>query len=298
MLYVEIIVTDLTLAPDDLALPFAIDGKQTRGRIVRLGGVAERVVAGHGYRGDAARLAGEALTIVSLLGSALKFEGTLTLQTRGEGRARMVVADFATPGQVRSFVSVAEDAEPDAPLLGEGSFALTIDPAEGQNRYQGIVELHGSLSEAALLYFQQSEQIPTKLKIAVGQVQTGGEPTWRAGGILLQRVAGEGGVQPTEASDDDWVRFGALLDTVGADELLDPTLSGEDLLYRLFNEDVVRVFEAQPIAFQCRCSPERVANVLDSYSADELEDLKLPDGRIEAKCEFCGTVYPYERSAA
>ena len=298
MLYVEIIVTDLTLAPDDLALPFAIDGKQTRGRIVRLGGVAERVVAGHGYRGDAARLAGEALTIVSLLGSALKFEGTLTLQTRGEGRARMVVADFATPGQVRSFVSVAEDAEPDAPLLGEGSFALTIDPAEGQNRYQGIVELHGSLSEAALLYFQQSEQIPTKLKIAVGQVQTGGEPTWRAGGILLQRVAGEGGVQPTEANDDDWVRFGALLDTVGADELLDPTLSGEDLLYRLFNEDTVRVFEPQPIAFQCRCSPERVANVLDSYSADELEDLKLPDGRIEAKCEFCATVYPYERSAA
>jgi len=291
-------VTDLTLAPDDLALPFAIDGKQTRGRIVRLGGVAQRVIDGHGYRGDAARLAGEALTIVSLLGSALKFEGTLTLQTRGEGRARMVVADFATPGQVRSFVSVEDDAEPDAPLLGEGSFALTIDPAEGQNRYQGIVELHGSLSEAALLYFQQSEQIPTRLKIFVGQVQTGETPTWRAGGILLQRVAGEGGLAPTEANDDDWVRFGALLDTVGADELLDPTLAGEDLLYRLFNEDTVRVFEPQPIAFQCRCSAERVANVLDAYSLDELEDLKTPEGRIEAKCEFCGTVYPYERSAA
>ncbi len=291
-------MTELTLAPDDLALPFAIEGKQARGRIVRLGGVAERVVAGHGYRGDAARLAGEALTIVSLLGSALKFEGTLTLQTRGEGRARMVVADFATPGQVRSFVSVEENAEPDAPLLGEGSFALTIDPAEVQNRYQGIVELHGSLSEAALLYFQQSEQIPTKLKIAVGQVQSDGAPSWRAGGILLQRVAGEGGLQPAEANDDDWVRFGALLDTVGADELLDPTLAGEDLLYRLFNEDGVRVFEPQPIRFQCRCSAERVANVLDAYSVEELEDLKLPDGRIEAKCEFCGTVYPYERGAA
>ena len=290
-------MTELTLAPDDLALPFAIEGKQARGRIVRLGGVAERVVAGHGYRGDAARLAGEALTIVSLLGSALKFEGTLTLQTRGEGRARMVVADFATPGQVRSFVSVEENAEPDAPLLGDGSFALTIDPAEGQNRYQGIVELHGSLSEAALLYFQQSEQIPTKLKIAVGQVQSDGAPSWRAGGILLQRVAGEGGLQPAEANDDDWVRFGALLDTVGADELLDPTLAGEDLLYRLFNEDGVRVFEPQPIRFQCRCSAERVANVLDAYSVEELEDLKLPDGRIEAKCEFCGTVYPYERGA-
>lgn len=290
-------MTELTLAPDDLALPFAIEGKQARGRIVRLGATAQRVIDGHGYRGDAARLAGEALTIVSLLGSALKFEGTLTLQTRGEGRARMVVADFATPGQVRSFVSVEENAEPDAPLLGEGSFALTIDPAEGQNRYQGIVELHGSLSEAALLYFQQSEQIPTKLKIAVGQVQTGGAPSWRAGGILLQRVAGEGGLQPAEANDDDWVRFGALLDTVGADELLDPTLAGEDLLYRLFNEDGVRVFEPQPIRFQCRCSAERVANVLDAYSVEELEDLKLPDGRIEAKCEFCGTVYPYERGA-
>lgn len=291
-------MTELTIAPDDIALPFAIEGGEARGRIVRLGAVAQRVIDGHGYRGDAARLAGEALAIVSLLGAALKFEGTLTLQTRGEGRARMVVADFATPGQVRSFVSVADDAEPDAPLLGEGSFALTIDPAEGQNRYQGIVELHGSLSEAALLYFEQSEQIPTRLKIAVGQVQTpGGAATWRAGGILLQRVAGEGGIQPTETSADDWMRYGALIDTAGADELLDPTLSGETLLYRLFNEDGVRVFEAQPIAFQCRCSPERVANVLDSYSADELEDLKTEDGRVEAKCEFCGTVYPYERAA-
>lgn len=289
-------MTEITTAPDDLALPFAIEGMQTRGRIVRLGAVAERVVSGHGYRGDAARLAGEALTIVSLLGSALKFEGTLTLQTRGEGRARMVVADFATPGQVRSFVSVTDDAEPDAPLLGEGSFALTIDPAEGQNRYQGIVELHGSLSEAALLYFRQSEQIPSKLKIAVGQVQTDGAPTWRAGGILLQRVAGEGGIAPQDSDDDDWVRFGALLETVGADELLDPTLAGEDLLYRLFNEDEVRLFEPHPIAFQCRCSAERVANVLDSYSMDELEDMKTPEGAIEAKCEFCGTVYPYARA--
>ena len=84
---------------------------------------------------------------------------------------------------------------------------------------------------------------------------------------------------------------------MGADELLDPTLAGEDLLYRLFNEDGVRVFEPQPVRFQCRCSAERVANVLDAYSVEELEDLKLPDGRIEAKCEFCGTVYPYERGA-
>lgn len=285
----------MTTLPDDFALPFAVEGAEARGRIVRLGPVAQRVIDGHGYRGDAARLAGEALAIVSLLGTSLKFEGTLTLQTRGDGRATMVAADYVTPGHVRSFVSVDAAAEPDAPLLGNGSFALTIDPDEGQNRYQGIVDLNGSLTEAALGYFEKSEQIPTKLRIFVGQVQVpGGEPQWRAGGIILQRVAGEGGIQPFDADDDDWRRFGAYLDTVGADELLDPTLASEDLLYRLFNEDGVRVFAPQPIAFRCRCSAERVENILRSYTAEELADLTTPDGAIEAKCEFCGTVYPFD----
>lgn len=288
----------MTRPADDIALPFAIEGAEARGRLVRLGPVAERVISGHGYRGDAARLAGEALTIVSLLGSSLKFEGTLTLQTRGDGRATMVAADFVTPGHVRSFVSVDADAEPDAPLLGNGSFALTIDPDEGQNRYQGIVELAGSLSEAALTYFQRSEQIPTRLKIVVGQVQTPGEaPQWRAGGIILQRVAGEGGHRPFDPDDDDWRRFGALLNTVGADELLDPMLGGEDLLYRLFNEDGVRVFAAQPIGFRCRCSSARVENILKSYTAEELADLTTPEGLIEAKCEFCGALYPFDPAA-
>ncbi len=288
----------MTRPADDIALPFAIEGAEARGRLVRLGPVAERVISGHGYRGDAARLAGEALTIVSLLGSSLKFEGTLTLQTRGDGRATMVAADFVTPGHVRSFVSVDAEAEPDAPLLGNGSFALTIDPDEGQNRYQGIVELAGSLSEAALTYFQRSEQIPTRLKIVVGQVQTPGEaPQWRAGGIILQRVAGEGGHRPFDPDDDDWRRFGALLNTVGADELLDPMLGGEDLLYRLFNEDGVRVFAAQPIGFRCRCSSARVENILKSYTAEELADLTTPEGLIEAKCEFCGALYPFDPAA-
>lgn len=285
----------MTTIPDDIALPFAIEGADARGRIVRLGAVAQRVIDGHGYRGDAARLSGEALAIVSLLGAALKFEGTLTLQTRGDGRARMVVADYATPGQVRSVVTMGEGGEPDAPLLGHGTFALTIDPDEGQNRYQGVVEMSGSLREAALGYFERSEQIPTLLQIAVGQVQTpGAEPTWRAGGILLQRIAGEGGIKTPEANDDDWTRFGSLMETVGADELLDPMLAPETLLYRLFNEDGVRVFTPQPITFQCRCSQERVDNILKSYSVEELEELRTDDGRIEAKCEFCGATYGFE----
>jgi molecular chaperone Hsp33 len=284
----------VTAVADDFVLPFAIEGAEARGRIVRLGGVAQRVIDGHGYGGIAARMAGEALAIVSLLGSALKFDGTLTLQTRGDGRAKMVVADFVSPGHVRSVVTLDPNAEPDAPLLGQGTFALTIDPDEGQNRYQGVVELAGSLREAALAYFERSEQIPTRLQIAVGEVQVPGEaPQWRAGGIILQRIAREGGVKPPEVNEDDWVRFGSLMQTVGADELLDPQLSAEDLLYRLFNEDGVRVFEPQQVSFKCRCSQERVDNVLSSYSAEELEDLRTPDGRIEAKCEFCGTVYDF-----
>jgi molecular chaperone Hsp33 len=289
----------VTQQADNIALPFAIEGGTVRGRIVRLGAVADRVISNHGYRGDAARLAGEALAIVSLVGSSLKFDGTLTLQTRGEGRARMVAADYVTPGQVRSFVSVDADAEPDAPLLGNGSFALTIDPHEGQNRYQGIVDLNGSLSEAALGYFEKSEQIPTRLKIFTGQHQVPGQdPQWRVGGIILQRIAAEGGhAAPTDVEEDDWRRLGAYLGTLGADELLDPTLPAETLLYRLFNEDGVRVFEAQPIVFQCRCSEDRVRNILKSYTAEELADLVTPEGRIEAKCEFCSAVYPFDPAA-
>lgn len=285
----------MTAAADDFVLPFAIEGAEARGRIVRLGGVAQRVIDGHGYTGVAARLAGEALTIVSLLGAALKFDGTLTLQTRGDGRATMVVADFVTPGHVRSVVTIDPAAEPDAPLLGQGTFALTIDPDEGQNRYQGVVELAGSLREAALAYFERSEQIPTRLQIAVGEVQIpGGQSHWRAGGIILQRIAREGGTKPPEQNEDDWFRFGALMATVTPDELIDPQLSAEDLLYRLFNEDGVRVFEAQPVDFQCRCSQERVDNILRSYSAEDLDDLRTPQGTVEAKCEFCGTTYLFE----
>lgn len=288
----------LSKTTDDFALPFAVEGAEARGRIVRLGAVAQRVIDGHGYAGDAARLAGEALAIVSLLGSALKFEGTLTLQTKGDGRAKIVVADFRTPGKVRSVVDM-RPGEPDAPLIGNGSFALTIDPDSGPDRYQGIVELHGNLREATLGYFERSEQIPTLLKIAVGQVQRPGEaPQWRAGGILLQRVAQEGGIKTAETNDDDWVRFGSHIETVGADELLDPTLSSEDLLIRLFHEDGVRVFEAQPIKFECRCSQERVDNIMRSYSGEELEDLRTPEGRIEAKCEFCGAMYEFKPEAA
>ncbi len=278
---------------DDYALPFAIEGGAVRGRVVRLGPAAHRVISGHGYGAGPAKLAGEALTLVSLLGSALKFEGTLTLQTRGDGAAKMVVADYRTPGHVRAVVSLEPGTEPDAPLLGQGSFALTIDPDEGQNRYQGVVELKGSLREAALLYFAQSEQIPTALKLAVGQAQDEGDdaPRWRAGGILVQRVAAEGGTPLTDAQADDWQRVTALVETVGADELLDPALDGERLAYRLFHEDAVRGFPRQPIEFRCRCSQERVDRIFATYGPEELGDLRDDDGKVRMTCEFCGTAY-------
>lgn len=282
-------------ADDDLILPFQIEGRGARGRIVRLGAVAERVIGGHGYRGDAARLAGEALALVSLIGAALKFEGKVTLQTRSNGRASMVVADYVTPGVLRAMVSLDAEAEPDAPLLGEGAFALTIDPDEGANRYQGVVELSGSLTEAALGYFSKSEQIPTYVKLAVGQVQRPGEaPVWRAGGVMLQQIAEDGGHSQGESSADDWARFGMLLDTAGADEMLDPLLAPETLAYRLFHEDGVRVFAKRPLSFGCRCSRERVENILKSYTAEELADLREDSGRITVTCEFCGTVYGFD----
>lgn len=284
----------------DYALPFSLGEGGVRGRIVRLGPAAERAISGHSYTAAPARLAGEALVLVSLIGSALKFDGTLTLQTRGDGTAKMVVADYVTPGLIRAMVQMQPGAEPDAPLLGRGSFALTIDPDEGENRYQGIVELDGSLADAARAYFANSEQIPTALKIAVGQVQTAemAAPQWRAGGLIIQRVAIEGGLEPGGARDEDlWNRAVALADTTGADELLDPLVSAETLAYRLFHEDQVRGFPRHPIRFGCRCSQERVDQIFRSYGPEALADLRDTDGAVRMTCEFCGAVYVADESA-
>jgi molecular chaperone Hsp33 len=293
---------------DDFVQTFQIEGMNVRGRIVRLGAVADRVLQAHGYPDAVSALTGEALAIASMLGASLKFEGMLTLQTRGAGPLRMVVADFTTPGTVRACAAFDKDAGlPTAfgDLHGDGSFAMTIDQGAEMERYQGIVPLSSEgLVASALEYFRQSEQIPTAMRAVAAPLvlrEADGKMRrhWRAGGIMIQNMAVLGGtpVAMSGDPDEDFRRAETLMTTTEDHELLDPQLAAERLLYRLFHEDGVRVFPPQALSFGCRCSRERVGAVLAQYPADELQDL-LIDGEIVASCEFCSTEYRFTPDGA
>ncbi len=313
------------LTADDRVLPFQVECTGVRGRVVRLGHLVDDVLSRHDYPEPVGRLLGEALALTALLGESLKFDGTLTLQTQSDGPVSLLVTTFTTPGGMRGYAQVEDeafealrssDAEiTPAMLLGKGHLALTIDPAKEMDRYQGIVALHGeSLAEAAHEYFRQSEQIATSIKLAVGCVESaGGKSVWRAGGIMIQHLAASGGIQDereraarleagetrqvlTEGGEDveeAWARAAILLDTVEDHELLDPLVAPEELLYRLYHEDGVRVYEPRALARECRCSEARTQNILRSFPLEDLKDM-AEDGKLRVTCEFCNEVYDFD----
>jgi molecular chaperone Hsp33 len=288
----------------DFVQSFQIEGMNVRGRVVHLTGVADRVLGPHGYPDIVSGLVAEALTLAALLGASIKFNGMLTLQTRSSGPVRMIVADYSTPGVLRAcatFDREAVEALGPSPsfetLVGEGSLAITIDPGEDMERYQGIVPLDElGLAQSAVSYFERSEQIPTAIKVSAAMLRARGQgagPAWRAGGIMIQNLAALGGT-PTissELPEEAWTRASILFATVDRLELVDPQVESEQLLYRLFHEDGVRAFGHEPLAFGCRCSADRVKSVLSSYAAEELNDLVEGDGLIRATCEFCSASY-------
>jgi molecular chaperone Hsp33 len=294
------------LSASDIVVPFQLEASAVRGRLARLGPSLDRVLTAHAYPEIISRLLGEALTLTALIGTALKFDGLFTLQAQGEGPVTLLVADYETGGGLRGYASFDEKAlteilregEPTVErLFGQGALALTIDPRLERDRYQGIVPLEGkTLADCADLYFAQSEQIPTRLQLAVARRfapdALGGE--WRAGGLMIQNLPREGGhaefVSPAE--EDDWRRAGLLAGTLASDELVDPTLSADRLLYRLFHEDGVRVFAPKPVHFACRCSAERLERVLAAYPLEELACM-AEGGIISARCEFCAAEYQF-----
>lgn len=295
----------------DYVLPFQLEASGARGRLIRLGSVVDEILTKHDYPEQVHLLLGEAVTLTAMLGAALKFEGKFILQTQSDGPVSFLVVHYNTPGHLRGYASynredVAHAANGGAkPMLGKGHLAMTIDPGAGMDRYQGIVALAGStLVDAAHEYFDQSEQIPTFIRIAVARHYTGahgatpGHWSWRAGGLMVQKLTAEGGrprgdevLPPTDAEEDDdgWRRAQALAATVQDHELLDPTLSPERLLYRLFHEEV-RAFDPAPIDSKCNCSRKRVEDMLSSFSPDELEGMADGDV-ITVTCEFCNTHY-------
>ena len=287
---------------DDLAAAFQIEGWPVRGRLVRLGETIDAILSAHAYPEPVAALLGEACALAALVGSSLKFEGRLIVQAQGDGPVRYVVADYDTQGHMRGYcrfdeaeVAAASQgfARPGArSLLGQGVFVMTLDRGPDFERTQGITPIEGeSLSLAAEHYFQQSEQIPTKVRLSVGSITTDEGTGWRAGGALIQLIAGDDARGSTEEA---WDRSRALFQTLGDDELLDPTITPETLLFRLFHEDGVRLEDARALVAQCRCSRDRIAGVLTSFKAEERAEMVEADGMIRVTCEYCATVYELE----
>ncbi len=311
-------------APDDLVLPFQAERAKASGRLVRLNMVVDTILKRHDYPDPVSKLLGEAVTLTAMLGTSLKFEGKFILQTKTDGLVNFLVVHYYAPGKIRGYASynkdhLAEamrDGEP-APehILGNGHLAMTIDRGPDMERYQGIVALEGgSLSEAADAYFRQSEQLPTFIRLAIAKHYVGGEGqggnnwSWRGGGLMLQNLTSEGGVVLSSGKDDeeeeediwpfinddeDWNRACHLASTVEDHELLDPLLESERLLYRLFHEEGVRTFQPNNLEVDCRCSRERIEELLKSFSTQEIEDV-TEEGQIIVTCEFCNTGYQFD----
>ncbi|GLI91486.1 Hsp33 family molecular chaperone [Methylocystis echinoides] len=301
-------------ARDDRVTPFAVEALDLRGRLVRLGPTVDAILTHYDYPPQVARLLGEAVALAALLGSILESHGRFQLQTRSDGPVDMLVVDYDAPGKLRGFARfdaarLAEVTDPaPAALLGRGHLALTIEREEDAARYQGVVPLEGeSLAEAAHMYFRQSEQIPSFVRLAVGELVTPQGRSWRAGGLLLQYLPVAGarirelppGDAPEDAGaeteeDDAWLEGQALAGTIEDHELVDPSLSGERLLFRLFHERGVKVFNERPLVEFCRCSTERIERLLKSFSPEERADMVGDDGRIGVTCEFCATFRSFD----
>jgi molecular chaperone Hsp33 len=308
---------------DDTILPFAVKALDLRGRTVRLGPAVDTILTSHDYPPPVAKLLGEAIVLTVMLGSALKFDGRFILQTQTDGPVRMLVVDFTSPGKVRACArfdaervaaAIAANEAAAGQLLGHGHLAMTIDQGPEMSRYQGLVPLEGGdLEQAAHEYFSRSEQIPTRVRLAVAEEfragDNGAQRRWRAGGILLQFLpksperARQPDLDPGDAppgtaphvlpEDDAWVEGRSLVATVDDLELIDPALSSERLLYRLFHEHGVRVYRAVPVHAQCSCSRTNVENMLKSFSQEDRNDM-VEDGKITVTCEFCSSTYVFE----
>lgn len=286
---------------DDIVLPFSLDGADVRGRVVRLGPMVTDILQRHAYPPAVGRLLGEVVALTALLGASLKFEGRFVVQARTDGPVDLVVADFTTPGDLRGYAhfdadrvaALQAEGAADDTLLGVGHMAMTVDQGADMDLYQGIVPLEsGRIADAALEYFRRSEQIPTAIRLGAGEIATpeAGE-AWRAGGILIQYLPPAGHAD-LGTRDEGWRRAVALFETVEYDEILDPGLAPERLLYRLFHEDGVRVTPPLPVHSNCRCSQDRIRRTLQSFGSDDIADM-AEDGAIRVTCEFCGRRYEF-----
>ncbi len=286
--------------------PFALPRRPVRGRLVRLGPLAEALLSRHETPELVTALSGQALALVAALASALKFRGSFSLQAKGDGPVPMLLADCTEAGALRGYARAdagklaallaAEPSPNAAALLGEGYLAFTVDQGNDADRYQGIVPIEGeSLADMALHYFSASEQIACHVQLASAKTEDG----WRAGALIIERVAGAGGIDPAldmAEQDESWRTALALAGTLTDSELLDESLPADRLIWRLFHGEGVVVERPRALAFGCRCSRQRLAGILEKFPADDLDHMAV-SGDIIMTCEFCNLDFRFARDA-
>ena len=296
----------------DRVLPFQLDALGVRGRLVRLGPALDEVIERHGYPLAVARPLAESMVLCATLATSLKYDGIFTLQISGDGPIRLLVTDLTSDGALRGYAQFDSwklaialgSGNEDAPdgyvpkLFGQGRLAFTVDQGRHTERYQGVVPLEGAtLADCAHIYFRQSEQLPTGIKIAARRSDEGGGHHWHASALMVQQMpefdAGRLDID-AEQREDDWRKAVILMASATEKEMLDPALPGTTLLHRLFHQEQPRVFERRAFAARCRCSRDRIDNVLRSIRREELDDLRDKTGRVSVKCEFCSTEYAYD----
>ena len=285
-------------------LPFHLPGRPVRGRLIRLGPLADALLTRHQNDPVVTALSGQALALAAALSSALKFRGSFSLQAKGDGPLPMLLADCTEAGALRGYARAdadklatllaAEPAPTAAALLGSGYLAFTVDQGDAKDRHQGIVAIEGeTLADMAQHYFETSEQIECTVRLAAAATPHG----WRAGALILERVAGTGGIDPgmdMAAQDDSWRSANALAHTLTDAELLDDSIAGETLLYNLFGLEGVAAQRYRALAYGCRCSRQRLSSILEGFPSDDLDHMAV-EGDIVMTCEFCNLDFRFGR---
>lgn len=276
-------------------LPFHLDGRPVRGRLVRLGPLADALIGRHDLPEAVSRLLGEALALTAGLAAALKFRGSFSLQAKGDGPVSLLLADCTDAGELRGHAKAEGMPSGDAgALLGKGLLAFTCDQGDDMDRYQGLVALEGtSLAEMTARYFEASEQMKAQVRLAAARTPKG----WRATALILERVAGAGGIAEVteEEADDAWTTALALAGTLSEGEMLDDALSSETLLHRLFHAEGLVMDLPRALSYGCRCSRARLAGVLQGFPEADLDEM-AEDGAITMTCEFCNLGFRFERA--
>jgi molecular chaperone Hsp33 len=294
----------------DSCVSFHISNGAFLGRLVRLDKVVNTILSKHNYPKQVSAVVAESTALAALLSSTIKYDGLFTLQTKSNGPVPMVVVDVTSEGKIRACASYDEEKiktaqklrktegeiEPAPHFMGEGILAFTVDQGPETELYQGIVDLQGKdLSECAMRYFKQSEQIETYLKLYL-QIPQSKNDSWKAAGVLLQKIPSKGGKEQLEEADlnEAWNQAVIFMQSLQENEIFDDRLSSENILHRLYHSDGLEITKQREYAFACRCKREKLLNTLHTMTEKDIDDM-CENGKITATCHFCGTTYSFEK---